>query len=186
MADGSADGKVIAVSCSSAHAFSKHVQRSINIVKGLGVTGDAHAGTVVQHRSRVKQRERGQANLRQVHIVHSELHDELRAQGFELRPGAIGENILTRDVDLLSLPRGTRLQLGADAEVEVAGLRNPCKQLDDFSAGLMDACLGRDADGELVRKAGVMCVATASGVVAPGDAIRIELPPEPHEPLACV
>jgi MOSC domain-containing protein YiiM len=175
-------GEVIAVSRSAAHTLSKPNEDSIELLAGLGVAGDAHAGETVKHRSRVA-RDPNQPNLRQVHLIHAELHDELRAAGFDVWPGRMGENITTRGVDLLGLPTGARLHLGDDAIVEVTGLRNPCAQLEELQPGLMAATLDRDAEGNLVRKAGVMGIVLAGGAIAPGDAIRIELPPEPHEPL---
>lgn len=179
------DGVVTAVSVSAGHTFSKRNLDAIRLLTGLGVEGDAHAGRTVKHRSRVA-RDPTQPNLRQVHLVHAELHDELAAAGFTVRPGDIGENVTTRGVDLLSLPTGTRLHLGTAALVEVTGLRNPCAQLDAFQPGLTSAVLGRDEHGGLVRKAGVMAVVLADGDVRPGDAVRVELPPEPHHPLAPV
>jgi MOSC domain-containing protein YiiM len=173
---------VTAVSRSAAHRFSKPNKGAIRLLAGLGVEGDAHAGATVKHRSRVA-RDPAQPNLRQVHLIHAELHDELLAAGFAVSPGAMGENVTTRGLDLLALPTGTRLRLGADAVVEVTGLRNPCRQLDRFRPGLMAAVLDRDAEGRLVRKAGIMGVVLAGGAVRPGDAVRVELPPGPHRPL---
>jgi MOSC domain-containing protein YiiM len=178
-------GSVTAVSRSPEHSFGKPNQERIRLLAGLGVEGDAHLGTTVQHLSRVA-RDPSQPNLRQVHLIHAELHDELRASGFTVAPGEMGENVTTRGVDLLGLPAGTRLHLGGEAVVEVTGLRNPCFQLDRFQPGLMAAVLDRDADGNLVRKAGVMAVVVAEGEVRPGDPVRVELPPEPHHPLAPV
>jgi MOSC domain-containing protein YiiM len=157
-------------------------QDVIRILTGLGVEGDAHLGVTVKHRSRVAA-DPTQPNLRQVHLVHAELHDELRGAGFAVKPGEIGENVTTRGVDLLGLPTGTRLHLGPTAIVEVTGLRNPCMQLDKIQKGLMEANLDRDADGNLIRKAGIMGIVLADGEVRPGDAIEVELPPEPHNPL---
>lgn len=173
---------VVAVSRGAAHGFSKPNQERIRLLAGLGVEGDAHLGETVQHRSRVA-RDPSQPNLRQVHLLHEELHDELRAAGFALRPGHIGENVTTRGIDLLVLPVGARLHLGDTAIVEVTGLRNPCAQLDGLYPGLMAATLGRDENGGLVRKAGVMGIVVVAGEVCPGDAIRVELPPPPHRPL---
>ena len=162
--------------------MAKPNQAEIFLVTGLGVQGDAHAGASVKHRSRVA-RDPQQPNLRQVHLIHSELHDELRTQGFGVAPGQMGENITTRGVDILHLPTGTRLHLGASAVVEITGLRNPCAQLDGIQQGLMQAVLDRDAEGNLIRKAGVMGIVLQDGIVRPGDAIRVELPPAPHQPL---
>ena len=167
---------VVAVGRSASHKFSKPLELSIRLTAGQGVDGDAHRGTTVKHRSRVA-RDPTQPNLRQVHLIHAELHEELRALGFDVAPGDMGENITTRDIDLLALPAGTRLHIGAAAVVEVTGLRNPCVQLDRFRKGLMAATLARDADGNLIRKAGVMGIVLASGDVRAGDAIRIALPP---------
>jgi MOSC domain len=176
---------VAAVSRSATHTFSKPVRDGITLLAGLGVEGDAHLGATVRHRSRVA-RDPEEPNLRQVHLIHAELHDELRGRGFAVGAGDMGENVTTRGVDLLGLPTGTRLHLGDSAVVEVTGLRSPCKQLDGFAPGLMAAVLDRDDDGNVVRKAGVMAVVRAGGEVRPGDRIRVELPAEPHAPLAPV
>ena len=160
----------------------KPLQNAIRLLTGLGVAGDAHCGETVKHRSRVR-RDPTQPNLRQVHLIHAELHDELREAGFEVAAGQMGENVTTRGVDLLGLPTGTRLRLGAAAVVELTGLRNPCTQLDGIGPGLMAATLDRGLDGELVRKAGVMGIVVAGGEVRAGEPIRVELPPRPHGPL---
>lgn len=167
--------RVLAVHASDLHHFSKFAEASIRLIAGLGVEGDAHAGHTVQHRSRVA-RDPQAPNLRQVHLLHAELFDELVDGGFAVFPGDLGENITTRGLDLLALPTGTRLHLGAAAVVELTGLRNPCSQLDRFQKGLMAATLARNADGSLVRKAGVMSIVVAGGEVCAGDAIRLELP----------
>jgi MOSC domain-containing protein YiiM len=157
----------------------------ITLLAGLGVEGDAHAGTTVKHRSRVAA-DPSRPNLRQVHLIHAELHEAIASSGFTVTPGQMGENVTTRGIDLLALPTGTRLHLGTAAVVEVTGLRNPCTQLDGIQPGLMAATLDHDAQGALVRKAGIMAIVIASGEVRPGDSIHIELPPEPHRPLAPV
>jgi MOSC domain-containing protein YiiM len=173
---------VTAVSRSPRHKFSKQNELLIRLVAGIGVEGDAHAGEKVKHRSRARWTPH-LPNLRQVHLLHAELHDELRAAGFDVAPGDIGENVTTRGIDLLGLPTGTRLHLGDTAVVEVTGLRNPCVQLDRFQEGLTAATLDRDENGELVRKAGIMSIVLTGGDVRAGDPIRVELPPEPHQPL---
>ncbi|MGK9167587.1 MOSC domain-containing protein [Inquilinus limosus] len=176
------NGLVTAVGRSATHSFSKPVLDSIRLLAGLGVEGDAHMGETVKHRSRVAV-DPTQPNLRQVHLIQAELHDELAAAGFTVVPGDLGENVTTRGIDLLALPTGTKLRLGAEAVVEITGLRNPCAQIDGFRQGLLKLVLGRDDAGNLVRKAGVMGIVLADGVVQPGDPIGIELPPEPHRPL---
>ncbi|MBM2812931.1 MAG: domain containing protein [Chloroflexi bacterium] len=178
-------GIVVAVSCSATHTMSKPNQDCIRLLTGLGVEGDAHAGPTARHRSRVA-RDPSQPNLRQVHLIHAELHDELSKAGFPVAPGEMGENVTTRHLDLLGLPVGTRLHLGTDAAVEVTGLRNPCVQLDGIKPGLMATVLDRDAHGNLVRKAGVMGIVIAGGEVRPGDSIRIELPSERFRSLGPV
>lgn len=174
--------EVVAVSRSATHTMSKRNELSIRLVAGLGVEGDAHAGETVKHRSRVA-RDPSQPNLRQVHLIHAELFDELAEAGFAIVPGQLGENVTTRGLDLLALPTGTQLRLGVDAVVEVTGLRNPCAQLEGISRGLMSAVLDRDEQGGLVRKAGVMGIVLAGGEVQGGDAIRVEMPGAPHRAL---
>jgi len=180
--DNSIVGRVVAVSAAATHTFSKTGQRTIRLLEGLGVEGDAHSGKTVKHRSRVRA-DPTQPNLRQVHLIHQELLEELVAKGFEVGPGALGENILTRGVDLLALPTDTVLKIGEEAEVRVTGLRNPCKQIDDYQKGLLSAVLGRDPSGQLIRKAGIMGVVRRGGLVGPNDGIEAKLPAGLHRHL---
>ena len=179
------EGIVTGVSSSGSHTFSKSNRECICLLAGIGVEGDAHCGETVKHRSRVRQNP-NQPNLRQVHLIHSELHDQLCAAGFDVSVGQMGENVTTRGVDLLGLPVGARLHLGDSAVIEITGLRNPCYQLDDFQPGLMAAVLDHDESGNLVRKAGIMAIVLVGGEVHPGDLVHVELPSEPHQPLAPV
>ena len=174
--------QILSVNRSPGYTLIKPAEPSITLLAGLGVEGDAHMGTTVKHRSRVA-KDPTQPNLRQVHLVHAELHEQLAAQGFTVSAGDMGENITTRGLDLLALPTGTRLAIGGNAVIEVTGLRNPCAQLDGFQEGLMAACLDRDDAGNLVRKAGVMAIVLSGGGVAPGDPIAVLLPALPHRPL---
>ncbi len=175
-------GHVSAVSRDGAHRFSKGTTDAITLLAGLGVEDDAHAGTTVQHRSRVAV-DPTRPNLRQVHLIHGELHDELSEQGFQVGPGQLGENITTRGLDLLGLPRGTRLHVGERAVLEVTGLRNPCAQINAFRPGLLKALTPRDADGEVVRRAGIMSTVLDGGLVRVGDPVTVEVPPRPWERL---
>ena len=179
-------GVVVAVSCSATHSMAKPNLPQIQLLAGLGVEGDAHAGVTVKHRSRVAI-DPNQPNLRQLHVIHAELHEELVSNGFSIAPGEMGENITTRGVDLLALPTGARLHFGASAVVEVTGLRNPCGQLNGIARGLMAAVIERDAAGNVIRrKAGVMGIVVAGGEVRPGDVISVELPAQPHRALVAV
>lgn len=174
-------GTVIAVAASQKHTMSKPVRDRVRLIEGHGIEGDAHMGTTVKHRSRVRV-DPTAANLRQVHLMHAELFDELRAKGFDIGPGQMGENITTRGIDLLALPRGTRLHIGG-AVIELTGLRNPCTQLDGIQPGLMEAVLERHPERGLIRKAGVMAVVLESGDVSVGDEVRVTHPASNHEPL---
>lgn len=176
------NGRVVAVSSNPVHHITKPNQPFIRLLEGLSVEGDTHAGTTVQHRSRVA-RDPSQPNLRQVHLIHAELHRELRQAGFRVEAGTMGENVTTENVELLGLPTGTRLRIGDQVVVEITGLRNPCLQLNGLQPGLMNAVLDRDEAGKLVRKAGVMAIVIQGGLIRPGDPIMVELPPEPHHPL---
>lgn len=173
---------VISVNRSPTHTFSKHSVESIHLLKGLGVEGDAHCGKTVKHRSRLIERPIP-GNLRQVHLIHSELFDELRLKGYVIMPGLIGENITTRGIDLLSLPKGAKLRIGTKALVEITGLRNPCNQLNDLKDGLLTAVVDVDANGNVIRKTGIMGVVLEGGTIKPGDKIQIELPDKPYEKL---
>ena len=175
-------GVVVAVSRSPEHGPHKETQDHVRLLAGLGVEGDAHSGDRVRHRSRAR-RDPELPNLRQVHLIGAELHEELAGRGFEVAPGRMGENVTTRDVDLLALPAGTRLRLGSQAEIEVTGLRNPCSQLDGIQQGLMAAVLDRTPDGGLIRRCGVMAVVRASGEVRAGDPVVVSLPADGGRPL---
>lgn len=176
---------VKAVSISSLHSFSKENQTSIQFIKGLGVEGDAHLGKTVKHRSRVA-KDPTQPNLRQVHLIHFELLQELATKGFHVLPGQMGENLTTIGLDLLSLPRNTQLKIGGEVIVQITGLRNPCRQLDNFQQGLMKAVLDRNEEGQLIRKAGVMGIVLAGGTVRPGDPIQLFYPSQPYQSLTPV
>ncbi|MFI6977251.1 MOSC domain-containing protein [Embleya sp. NPDC050154] len=173
---------MVAVSREAEHRFTKANVESIRLLAGLGVEGDAHLGVTVQHRSRVAA-DPTQPNLRQVHLIHAELFEELAEAGFTVAAGELGENVTTRGVDLLGLPTGTLLRLGAEAVVEVTGLRNPCPQINAFQDGLLNAVVGRDEAGGIVRKAGIMAIVRTGGDIRPGDAIAVELPAPPHRAL---
>jgi MOSC domain-containing protein YiiM len=178
-------GIVRAVAQDGEHRFSKSPTSSIAIVAGLGVAGDAHAGETVQHRSRVAV-DPSQPNLRQVHLIHSELLDQLALEGFAVEPGQLGENITTSGIALLDLPRGTLLRIGASAVLQVTGLRNPCKQIEAFCPGLLARLARKQADGNIERLAGIMCIVVEGGRAERGDTIIAALPAEPHVPLAPV
>lgn len=175
-------GEVIAVCSNPTHSMSKSARMSIALLAGVGVEGDVHAGATVKHQSRLGA-DPPKPNLRQVHLIHEALHDELRADGFDVYSGKMGENVTTRGLDVLARPSGALLHLGETAVVRVTGLRNPCTQLDGLQPGLMAATLDRDGEGGLVRKAGIMAVVVEGGEVRAGDAIVVELPPEPHAKL---
>jgi MOSC domain-containing protein YiiM len=170
---------IIALSLSPTHTMRKENKEAIMLQKGLGVEGDAHNGVTVKHRSRVAQ-DPTQPNLRQVHLIHSELHAELKTKGFTVEYGQMGENITTLDIDLLGLPKGTQLHIGETAVVEVTGLRNPCNQLNGIQDGLLNAVLDKDEAGNLIRKAGIMGIVLEGGVIKLGDSIKVILPPLPH------
>ncbi|MGO4440199.1 MOSC domain-containing protein [Rhizobium sp. RAF56] len=176
------NARVIAVAADDKHRFSKKKAEEIHVLAGLGVEGDAHLGKTVKHRSRVRF-DPTQPNLRQVHLMQAELFDELVEKGFTVGPADLGENVTTRGVDLLSLPRGAVLKLGADVELEVTGLRNPCSQIDKFQPGLLNAVLGKKPDGGIILKAGIMTIVLKGGMVTAGDDITVSLPPLPHLPL---
>ena len=175
-------GQVIAVAKDSSHRFSKLIVPEIRIVAGLGVEGDAHQGLTVKHRSRVKV-DPTQPNLRQVHFIHSELFDEVATQGFRVGPADLGENITTKGLDLLGLPRGACLKVGEEVVLEVTGLRNPCAQIDNWQKGLLAVVLDQGPNGELIRKSGIMPVVLKGGRVRAGDCIAVELPEPPFLPL---
>ncbi|WP_173922962.1 MOSC domain-containing protein [Agromyces sp. Marseille-P2726] len=183
-ASGSPHPSVVAVARDEGHRFSKPLRDEVRLIEGVGIEGDAHAGATVRRRSRF----RGtwtEPNLRQVHLIQRELFRELAVEGYEVAPGELGENVTTDGIDLLALPRGTRIRIGDAAEVELTGLRNPCVQIERFQPGLIRRMIRRDAAGTH-RRAGVMAVVVEGGVVRAGDHLSVELPAEPHEPLAVV
>ncbi|GGD89476.1 MOSC domain-containing protein [Tsuneonella deserti] len=176
--------RVIGLARSGSHRFSKEPCERLTLIAGYGVADDAHAGATVQHVSR-KKKDPHQPNLRQVHLIHSELLDEVAAKGFAIASGELGENLTTRGIDLLALPTDARLRIG-DVVVRVTGLRNPCWQIDAFRPGLLAEMIEKRADGSILRKCGVMAVVESGGEIAQGAAIEVELPPAPHRPLDLV
>jgi MOSC domain-containing protein YiiM len=176
---------VVAVSSSSEHTFSKSNVASITLIAGVGVDGDAHSGELVKHRY-LMQKDPTQPNLRQVHLIHQELFEQVAEQGHDVSAGELGENVTTRGIGLLSLPTGAVLQIGSEVTLELTGLRNPCAQIDEFQSGLMPLLRHRDDDGAIVRIGGVMAIVLNGGVVRPGDEITVELPRKPHHALTYV
>ncbi|WP_370263745.1 MULTISPECIES: MOSC domain-containing protein [unclassified Cryobacterium] len=180
-----ARGAVVSVSRDDRHRFSKPVVPDIRLISGVGVEGDAHAGATTAHRYLVR-KDPGRANLTQVHLLPAELFDDLAETGFTLAPGELGENVTTRGLDLLGLPLGTRLHLGADAVVQVTGMRNPCSLINGLQRGLMKTLIETDDAGRVTRRAGIMGIVVSGGTVTPGDPIRVELPAGDHLPLGVV
>ena len=177
-------GMVVAVSRSPSHGFSKAPQPKINLLAGLGVEGDAHAGTTVQHLYRIGL-DPTAPNLAQVHFLHVELVDEMAGKGYDISPGTMGENVLTQGLDLLAMPTGAIFRIG-DATVEISGIRDPCKKIDTLGKGLTKLLIDKAPDGSCRRKAGIMGIVISGGTIRPGDAIHVELPVEPHRPLVVV
>jgi MOSC domain-containing protein YiiM len=176
---------VVSVSLSGKHTFSKETVDRITLLAGLGVEGDAHCGALVKHRYHVR-KDPTRPNLCQIHLLHSELFEELAAKGIAITPGDMGENITTRGLDLLSLPTGALLKMGDQAVVEVTGLRNPCIQMNNLRPGLMQAVIEHNPGSKPRMKAGIMGIVISGGVVQPGDIIQVELPPQPWRPMVCV
>lgn len=181
MVEADKKARVVSVQISKAHVFSKAPKQRIRLVENFGVEGDSHAGATDQHRYHVT-RFGQHPNLRQVHLIPAELFAELSGKGHTVHPGELGENISTRNIDLLSLPTGTRLRLGSEAVIELTGLRNPCHQIEDFQPGLLKHVVEISPSG-LIRRAGVMSIVLKGGDVHAGDVIQVQLPPLPHEPL---
>jgi MOSC domain-containing protein YiiM len=171
-------GTVVSVNSDDAHRFSKIARQSVRLVEGHGIEGDAHAGRFVQHRHQAKKAPRA-PNRRQVHLVQSELFEEMRRLGFVIAPGDLGENITTVGIDLLALPLGAQLHLGESAVVELTGLRTPCALIDKFKTRLKRAMIVRTPHGVTFR-AGVLGIVTSSGDLRPGDLVRAELPASRH------
>ena len=170
---------------SETHGFSKSERDRLEIEAGVGIKGDVHAGVYVKHRSRAAKHPT-YLNRRQVHLLPAELLDELNGLGFEVMPGALGENVTTRGLDLINLPRDSIIALGDEVRLRVEGLRNPCSQIEDFMQGLLPHMFGKDAQGEMFRKTGIMTTVFQGGVVEAGAVIEVTLPPQPHEPLKTV
>lgn len=169
------DAKVVSVNSKETPGVGKIPRDEVMLVAGHGVEGDYHAGAHVRHRARARTNPL-QPNMRQVHLVHSELFDEMAALGITVTPGAMGENITTRGLALLDLAVGTKLHLGDSAVVEITGLRNPCNQLDAVDERLLSKVIEKLPDGSMMRRAGIMGIVLAGGPVRAGDAIRVEAP----------
>ena len=173
-------GSVVAVAIDAKHRFSKTPRLSIILTTGNGVEGDAHYGEFVGHRYLARRNPRA-PNLRQVHLIPSELFDALRNSGFDVGPGDLGENITTAGLELETLPLNTELHIGASVNIRLTGLRTPCILIDRFRSGLKGRLLG--ATPHQPFQAGIMAVVSEGGEISPGDPIRAILPERPHLPL---
>lgn len=175
-------GQVTSLHCDSEHNFSKPPVLEAMFLAGVGIEGDAHSGATTQHLSRQK-KDASRPNLRQVHLVASELHEELRSDGFDVPFGAFGENLTTSGLDLGALPAGSTLRLGDEVILSLTGFRDPCSQIDKFQAGLRSAVSFKPETGPQLFRNGVMSVVVRGGTVRVGDTIKVALPPEPHQPM---
>jgi MOSC domain-containing protein YiiM len=169
----SLDGNVVAVASDRRHRFSKPTQDHIVLVEGHGIEGDAHAGAFVRHRYLAHRHPR-LPNLRQVHLISSELFASLADAGFKVGAGELGENITTAGLELERMPLGTLIELGPTAIVELTGLRTPCVLIDRFQAGLKRQMLS-SAETSPPFKCGVLGVVRVGGAVATGDSARVRL-----------
>ncbi|WP_322596991.1 MOSC domain-containing protein [Bradyrhizobium sp. SEMIA] len=113
-------------------------------------------------------------NLRQVHLIPSELFAALLEAGFPIGARDLGENISTVGLDLERMPLGTLIELGRTAIVELAGLRTPCVLVDRFRAGVKRHVLSSEKTGPSFR-CGVLGIVRFGGPVAPGDTVRARL-----------
>ncbi|MEI7624224.1 MAG: MOSC domain-containing protein [Actinomycetes bacterium] len=175
-------GTVTSLHSDSGHNFSKPSIAEAVFLAGVGIEGDAHSGPTTQHLSRQK-KDASRPNLRQVHLVASELHEELRADGFDVPFGAFGENLTTSGLDLGELPVGSTLRLGDDVIIALTGFRDPCSQIDKFQEGLRAAVSFKPETGPQLFRNGVMSVVVRGGTVRVGDTIKVALPAEPHQPM---
>jgi len=175
-------GKVHSLSSSAQHSFSKHTTHQVEVIKGIGIKGDAHAGVKVKHRSRVA-KDPNQPNLRQIHLIHLELLKELVAKGYTVNPGDLGENITTEGISILNLPKDTILKIGENVAIQITGLRNPCHQIDKFQKGLLKEVVGKNDAGDIIRMAGIMAIVLEGGMIKVNDEILVELPALPHQKL---
>lgn len=178
-------GIVVAVSKSIQRKFGKDNQVSIKLVQGLGIEEDCHSGTTNQHLYAMRKNPE-QPNLRQVHLMHTELFTELKQEGFDVAAGQMGENITTEGIDILNLPLNTVLKIGKEAQIQITGLREPCSKIDTIQKGLMKAVLAKDEQGNIIRKSGIMSIVIKSGEVKSGDSIEIILPQKPYIKLDIV
>ena len=176
------NGKVHSLSISPQHTFSKVLTNQVEVIKGIGIKGDAHAGITVKHRSRVA-KDPNQPNLRQIHLIHLELLKDLVQKGYTVQPGDLGENITTEGISLLDLPKDSILTFGETVKVQITGLRNPCHQIDKFQKGLLKEVVGRNEAGEIIRMAGIMGIVLEGGKISVNDEIQITYPPNPHQKL---
>lgn len=142
-------GEILAV-CLSAE---KHVQKDevgeVLLLEDLGIEGDAHAGF----------------GHRQVSLLAEESVDKMRAKGLEnLRPGAFGENLVTRGMDLASLKVGDLLRVGEKVLLEVTQIGKEC----------VDRCAIYYAAGDCIMpREGIFARVIRGGRIRPGDEIAV-------------
>jgi len=104
------NGVVLAVCISDKKGTVKDEVESIRLRADYGVEGDAHAG----------------GKDRQVSLLAEEMIDIMRAKGLALKPGAFGENIVTKNLDLDAVPVGSTLKIGGDVELLITKHGKEC------------------------------------------------------------
>lgn len=189
--------RVLSVSSSQTHSFSKPPVPGITLIANHGVKGDCHAGKTTQHRSSL-QVHPPTPNLRQVHLIAIENLKKIASHlttvdsAALLTPGALGQNITLEGIDLLNLPTGTELHFVSDGGSQsgpvlvLTGVRDPGPQIERFQAGLKERFIVRDAERRVVgRLVGVMSVVQCGGEVRSGMGVRVVYPVE-RVPLGIV
>ena len=141
--------KVVAVSVSDKKGMRKWNVASAVVVEGYGIEGDAHASADWH---------------RQVSLLAMESIEKMRKAGLDVNPGDFAENVTTEGIDLVSLPIGTRVSIGADVVGEVSQIGKKCHA----------RCAIYEQAGDCVMpKEGIFIKVVKGGTIAPGDPVAV-------------
>ena len=141
-------GKVVSVNISEKKGTIKHPVEQIELRKGFGIEGDAHAGD--WHR--------------QVSLLDLSSFDKMHNNAsVELKPGIFAENITTEGVDLWHLPVGTRLEIG-DTLLEITQIGKECHRHCQVFRQVGDCVMPRE---------GIFAKVITEGMIKAGQSIKI-------------
>ena len=141
--------KVVSINISDRKGVRKKPVEEAVIRTDFGIEGDAHASSEWH---------------RQVSLLALESIQKMQEMGLDVHPGDFAENITTEGIDLISLPLGTRIQIGRDIIGEVSQIGKECHTR---------CAIYYQAGDCVMPKEGIFIKVIQGGIVRTGDTVAL-------------